>query len=187
MGGGARGAVVVMVVVLLILSEGTRGGNATKHVVGGSQGWDVSTDLTSWASSNTFKVGDQLEFKYTVGLHSVVELGSESAYKNCNIGNSVNSMNGGNDVVKLTKTGTRYFACGTPGHCAQGMKLKINTLSASASAANNTDSSSSSSSSSTPTPTSTSTSSASTLQSFAHLVLTMLSVSITISLLTVKS
>lgn len=33
---------------------------ATQHMVGGSQGWDESADLTSWASGRTFKVGDQL-------------------------------------------------------------------------------------------------------------------------------
>ncbi|XP_043706506.1 blue copper protein [Telopea speciosissima] len=166
--GGAGG--VAVVVVILILSEWTRGGNAAQHVVGGSQGWDVSADLTTWASSHTFKVGDQLEFKYTVGLHSVVELGSESEYKNCNIGNAVTTMNGGKDMVKLSKVGTRYFVCGTPGHCAQGMKLKVNTLAASVASANTTDSSSSSSSSS-------------TLKSYyVYLVLTMLLVvSITIN------
>lgn len=31
-----------------------------QHVVGGSQGWDESTDYDSWASSQTFKVGDEL-------------------------------------------------------------------------------------------------------------------------------
>lgn len=61
MGGGGGGAVaVVVMVVVILLSEGTRGGNATQHVVGGSQGWDPSVDLTSWASGRTFAVGDQL-------------------------------------------------------------------------------------------------------------------------------
>lgn len=41
-------------------------------------------------------------------------------------------MSGGNDVVKLNKPGTRYFACGTAGHCEQGMKLKITTATGSA-------------------------------------------------------
>ncbi|KAJ7974785.1 Blue copper protein [Quillaja saponaria] len=119
---------------------------AAQHVVGGSQGWDASTDFNSWVSGQTFKVGDQLAFKYTSGLHSVVELGSESAYKNCNIGSAVNSMNTGSDVVKLNKPGTRYFACGTLGHCGQGMKVKITTVSA-----GNAPASTSSSSSSTTT------------------------------------
>jgi hypothetical protein len=37
-------------------------------------------------------------------------------------------MNGGSSVVKLNKAGTRYFACGTLGHCNQGMKVKIKTV-----------------------------------------------------------
>ncbi|XP_044504102.1 blue copper protein-like [Mangifera indica] len=106
--------------------------SAAQHVVGGSQGWVESADLSSWASGETFKVGDQLVFKYSSGLHSVVELASESAYKNCDLGTSLNSMNTGNDVVKLDKPGTRYFACGTSGHCDQGMKVKITTVSGSA-------------------------------------------------------
>ncbi|KDP46298.1 hypothetical protein JCGZ_10138 [Jatropha curcas] len=100
---------------------------AAQHIVGGSQGWEESTDFNSWASNTKFKVGDQLVFKYTSGLHSVVELGSESAYKNCDLGTALDSKNTGNDVVKLTKPGTRYFACGTLGHCDQGMKVKITT------------------------------------------------------------
>ncbi|KAL6325060.1 hypothetical protein AAG906_022268 [Vitis piasezkii] len=106
---------------------------ATQHVVGGSQGWDESSDYSKWASGQTFEVGDQLVFKYTPGLHSVVELPNESAYKNCDVGSALNSMNSGNNVVKLSKAGTRYFACGTIGHCDQGMKLKVTTVSADAS------------------------------------------------------
>ncbi|XP_010425458.1 PREDICTED: mavicyanin-like [Camelina sativa] len=101
---------------------------AAQHVIGGSQGWEQSVDFDSWASDQSFKVGDQLVFKYS-GLHSVVELGSETAYKSCDVGTPVNSLSSGNDVVKLSKTGTRYFACGTVGHCEQGMKIKVNVVS----------------------------------------------------------
>ncbi|XP_013615984.1 PREDICTED: mavicyanin-like [Brassica oleracea var. oleracea] len=101
---------------------------AAQHVMGGSQGWEESVDFDSWSSDQSFKVGDQLVFKYS-GLHSVVELGSETAYKSCDLGTTVNSLSSGNDVVKLSKTGTRYFACGTPGHCEQGMKVKVNVVS----------------------------------------------------------
>ncbi|XVF57822.1 hypothetical protein PTKIN_Ptkin07bG0013400 [Pterospermum kingtungense] len=102
------------------------------HVVGGSQGWDESVDLNSWASGQTFKVGGQLVFKYSSGLHSVVELGSEAAYKNCDLGTVLDSKNTGNDIVKLNKVGSRYFACGTLGHCNQGMKMKVTTVSGNA-------------------------------------------------------
>ncbi|XP_057800729.1 mavicyanin [Salvia miltiorrhiza] len=105
---------------------------AAKHSVGGSQGWDESADFDSWASAQTFKVGDELEFKYSQ-LHSVAELPNESAFKNCDISVASNSLNDGDSKVKLTKPGTRYFACGTSGHCEQGMKVKITTVAADAS------------------------------------------------------
>lgn len=84
-------------------------------------------------------------FKYST-MHSVVELGDESAYKSCGIGSAVDSMKGGNSVVKLDKPGTRYFACGTMGHCDQGMKVKIKTVSASSAPSSSSTPSSSSSS-----------------------------------------
>ncbi|PIA33719.1 hypothetical protein AQUCO_04000048v1 [Aquilegia coerulea] len=142
--------------VLFVTLAASREVIATKHEVT----WDVSTDLKSWASGRTFKVGDQLVFKYSSGMHSLLELSSEKEYKSCDIGTSVNSMNGGNDVVKLTKPGTRYFACGTLGHCDQGMKLKIKTV-----AANGDSSQDSPSSSSTPTSDEDSPSSSSTTSS----------------------
>ncbi|XP_059669988.1 mavicyanin [Cornus florida] len=138
--------------VLVFAMFFTKQALAAQHVVGGSQGWDESTDFSSWSSGQTFKVGDQLVFKYTA-LHSVVELGSDSAYKNCDIGSATDSMNGGNSVVKLNKAGTRYFACGTLGHCDQGMKVTIKTVSAA-------DASSAPGSSSSSTPNSTSAASA---------------------------
>ncbi|KAK9067371.1 hypothetical protein SSX86_014698 [Deinandra increscens subsp. villosa] len=143
---------VSFVGMLLMLPEQ---GLAEQHVVGGKQGWDESTDFDSWASGQTFKVGDTLVFKYTT-LHNVAELGSESAYKNCDVGSATNSMSDGNSVVKLTKAGTRYFACGTPGHCGQGMKVKITTVSASSDSSPSSSSTPTSSSSSTPASTSTS-------------------------------
>ncbi|KAI5009653.1 hypothetical protein ZWY2020_011790 [Hordeum vulgare] len=43
------------------------------------------------------------------------------------------TLNSGNDVVSLTATGTRYFICGFPGHCAGGMKVKIDVVPSSSS------------------------------------------------------
>ncbi|KAK1369765.1 mavicyanin [Heracleum sosnowskyi] len=142
-----RKVLLILVFAALINEDAV---SAKDHTVGGSSGWDESTDFNSWASGETFKVGDKLVFKYST-MHSVVELGDESAYKSCGIGSAVDSMKGGNSVVKLDKPGTRYFACGTMGHCDQGMKVKIKTVSASS-----TPSSSSTTSSSSSTPTSTS-------------------------------
>jgi hypothetical protein len=47
---------LVLVFVALITKEAM----AAQHVVGGSQGWEESTDFSSWASGQKFKVGDQL-------------------------------------------------------------------------------------------------------------------------------
>ncbi|KAL5724800.1 hypothetical protein ACHQM5_008017 [Ranunculus cassubicifolius] len=112
---------------------------AAQHAVN----WDLSSDWDSWAFGQTFKVGDQLVFKYSPGLHSVVEVSSEKEYKSCDIGNALNSMSNGNDAVKLTKPGTRYFTCGTLGHCDQGMKVEIKTVAGDGSTAKDSPSSSS--------------------------------------------
>jgi len=47
-------------VVALITQEAM----AEQHVVGGSQGWDESTDFNSWVSGRTFMVGDQRGISY---------------------------------------------------------------------------------------------------------------------------
>ncbi|CAA7046537.1 unnamed protein product [Microthlaspi erraticum] len=120
-----QGVIVILVFSGLFAVQTTL---AAQHMIGGSQGWEESVDFNSWTADKSFKVGDQLVFKYSA-LHSVVELGSETAYKSCDLGTPVNSLSSGNDVVKLSKTGTRYFACGTAGHCEQGMKVKVNVVS----------------------------------------------------------
>lgn len=53
-------------VVLILVAVLHRQALAAKHTVGGSQGWDESTDFDSWASSQTFKVGDEL------GIYAVI-------------------------------------------------------------------------------------------------------------------
>ncbi|KAG9447901.1 hypothetical protein H6P81_014029 [Aristolochia fimbriata] len=150
--------VVALVAVLLVFVD-PQVALAAQHVVGGSQGWDTSADLGSWASGQTFKVGDRLVFKYTAGFHSVVELPSEKGYEKCDMSGALDSMNGGTSVVKLDKPGTRYFTCGTLGHCDQGMKVKIKVVSADESASPKSPSTDSVASS-TPASGSTSTSSA---------------------------
>ncbi|KAK7266931.1 hypothetical protein RIF29_19592 [Crotalaria pallida] len=177
---GLKNTIFLALVAILVAKEAL----AEKHVVGGSQGWDQSTDFKSWSSGQTFKVGDQLVFKYSP-MHSVVELGGENDYKSCNIGSPVNTMSTGNDVVKLDKPGTRYFTCGTLGHCSQGMKVKITVVNGNtpSSSATSPSSSSSPSSSTSPTSTSTSTSAASASQGFASFVLIFaLSLAIMLSL-----
>jgi hypothetical protein len=49
-----------MFLVLVFVGLITKEALAAQHIVGGSQGWDESTDFDTWASGQTFKVGDQL-------------------------------------------------------------------------------------------------------------------------------
>lgn len=53
---GLKNTIFIVLIATLITKEAL----ATQHVVGGSQGWDASTDFNSWISGKTFKVGDQL-------------------------------------------------------------------------------------------------------------------------------
>lgn len=49
-----------MLLVLVFVALITKEALAAQHIVGGTQGWDESTDFDTWASGQTFKVGDQL-------------------------------------------------------------------------------------------------------------------------------
>ncbi|CAL9763559.1 unnamed protein product, partial [Musa acuminata subsp. burmannicoides] len=96
--------------------------------VGGPAGsWDLATNYTQWVSGKAFRVGDTLTFKYA-SSHDVLEV-SSAAYSSCTTSNPISTSTGGNTVVTLNSTGSRYFVCGIPGHCAGGMKLQIDVAS----------------------------------------------------------
>lgn len=61
-------------VLVVFVAFITKEAQAAKHTVGGSQGWDESTDFKSWASGKKFKVGDQLG----IFLYCLFELESSS-------------------------------------------------------------------------------------------------------------
>ncbi|KAL2493921.1 uclacyanin 1 [Forsythia ovata] len=105
---------------------------AENHTVGAPNGgWDQFTDLQTWASSQTFSLGDNLFFQYT-SFHNLLEV-SKADYDSCVTSNPLNPPYlGGLTVIPLTNRGKRYFICGIPGHCAAGMKVEINTIAASA-------------------------------------------------------
>ncbi|MFQ6632697.1 hypothetical protein Gotur_009026 [Gossypium turneri] len=51
--------------------------HAATYAVGDTSGWDISSDIGSWASSKTFNVGDVLLLQYS-SSHSVNEVRKES-------------------------------------------------------------------------------------------------------------
>ncbi|XP_062221049.1 uclacyanin-3-like [Phragmites australis] len=96
---------------------------ATDYVVGDSSGWTSGADYTTWAKDKTFRVGDTLVFQYST-MHNVAEV-SSADYSACSASNSIQSYSDQNTKIALTAPGTRYFICGTPGHCSNGMKLAV--------------------------------------------------------------
>ncbi|KAJ6804344.1 blue copper protein precursor [Iris pallida] len=110
--------------LLLVFLAATPAAFATDYTVGESSGWTSGTDYNTWLSGKTFNVGDSLLFSYSM-LHSVYEV-SKSDYDSCSSTNSLQSYTDGSSTIKLTAPGTRYFICGTFGHCTGGMKLAVN-------------------------------------------------------------
>ncbi|KAK9078003.1 hypothetical protein SSX86_002060 [Deinandra increscens subsp. villosa] len=97
---------------------------ATTYTVGDSSGWDISTDVDSWARDKHFAVGDVLSFQYS-SSHSVAEVNRDS-YQGCNTTNVLQpTSSNGNTTFALTKPGDRYFVCGNRLHCYAGMKLHV--------------------------------------------------------------
>ncbi|KAI3808916.1 hypothetical protein L1987_24879 [Smallanthus sonchifolius] len=96
---------------------------ATTYTVGDSSGWDISTDVESWARDKLFVVGDVLLFQYS-SSHSVKEVNRDS-YQGCNTTNVLQPSSNGNTTFALTKPGNRYFVCGNKLHCYAGMRLNV--------------------------------------------------------------
>ncbi|GAB2289195.1 hypothetical protein Dimus_023498 [Dionaea muscipula] len=110
-----------LVAVLLRLASAE-----TVHVVGGTTGWTFpsSTSVYSdWVATQKFQVGDILEFNFPTGEHSVATV-SKSDYVACNTASPLALQTTG--PVNITvKSGTQYFICTYPGHCAAGQKLAV--------------------------------------------------------------
>jgi hypothetical protein len=63
-------------------------------------------------------------FRYS-SYHNVVEVTADD-YEACSTANPVMFDNSGLTTVALTAPGKRYFICGGPGHCQNGMKVEVN-------------------------------------------------------------
>ncbi|ESQ51816.1 hypothetical protein EUTSA_v10017076mg [Eutrema salsugineum] len=100
---------------------------ATDHTVGGPSGWTVGASLGTWAAGQTFSVGDNLVFAYPSAFHDVVEV-TKPEFDSCQSVKPLITFANGNSIVPLTTPGKRYFICGMPGHCTQGMKLEVNVV-----------------------------------------------------------
>ncbi|XP_074375313.1 chemocyanin-like [Apium graveolens] len=113
---------ISLLVILSVSSECT----ASTYMVGGTSGWDISTNLDSWTTDKQFNVGDVLVFVYS-STHSVWKVNKDN-YETCNTKNLRESGNQGNSSFTLTEPGDSYYICGNKLHCLGGMKLKVTAI-----------------------------------------------------------
>ncbi|KAI7753029.1 hypothetical protein M8C21_016784 [Ambrosia artemisiifolia] len=101
----------------------------TRHVVGDALGWIIPTGgaaaYTTWASQQTFTVGDTLVFNFTNGEHDVAEVSAE-AYGPCTSTNPISLTTTGPATLALNTAGPHYYICTFTSHCQIGQKLTIN-------------------------------------------------------------
>ncbi|XP_059625294.1 stellacyanin [Cornus florida] len=114
---------LILVHVLVILGFALTCTAQTMYTVGDNSGWDISTDLDTWATGKKFVVGDVLLFQYS-SSHSVNEV-TKPNYEGCNTTNVLQSSSNGNTTFPLSKPGDQYFVCGDKLHCLSGMKLHV--------------------------------------------------------------
>ncbi|KAL9243470.1 hypothetical protein vseg_017354 [Gypsophila vaccaria] len=126
--------VLVLVTVALFVHGGTWAEAQTHHVVGDDRGWDLASDIASWADARTFTVGDFLWFAYSGGLDrdNVVELRSKEEFESCDVSNPIVMLTEGIDKILLEAEGHRYFASSNIESCKKGLKLPVDVKSKSA-------------------------------------------------------
>ncbi|KAJ8561159.1 hypothetical protein K7X08_027349 [Anisodus acutangulus] len=87
-----------------------------------------SDSLNRWAEKSRFLIGDSLVWKYDGKTDSVLEVNKRD-YVTCNTSSPIAVYNDGNTKIVLDHSGAYYFTSGAKGHCEQGQKLIVVTLS----------------------------------------------------------
>ncbi|KAK9706341.1 hypothetical protein RND81_07G117500 [Saponaria officinalis] len=128
MGSSAKNNVMVLIVMMVLFVHGGTWAEAqVHHVVGDDRGWDLASNIASWADGRTFTVGDFLWFAYSGGLDrdNVVELRSKEEFESCDVSNPIVMLTEGIDKISLQEEGHRYFASSNIDNCKKGLKLPV--------------------------------------------------------------
>ncbi|XP_071742243.1 blue copper protein 1a-like [Rutidosis leptorrhynchoides] len=131
---GLKSSSMVVFMVMMVAAMQMQSSMAqTRHVVGGPLGWTIPSNgpaaYSTWASQQTFRVGDVLVFNFTTGNHNVAEV-SQAAYGPCTSTNPISMTTTGPASITLTTAGTHYYICTVGGHCQIGQKLTVNVVGA---------------------------------------------------------
>ncbi|XVF27990.1 hypothetical protein REPUB_Repub14bG0157200 [Reevesia pubescens] len=124
-------AIVKMVMALVVMAASLGGKQAeaqVHHVVGGDRGWDPSSDVASWSSGRSFRVGDKIWFAYSASEGRIVELKSKDEYESCDVSNPIRMYTDGLDGIPLDGEGTRYFVSSRTESCKNGLKLHVEVM-----------------------------------------------------------
>ncbi|KAE8689677.1 Fumarylacetoacetase [Hibiscus syriacus] len=98
------------------------------HVVGNDRGWDPSSDIATWSSGRSFRVGDKIWFAYSAAQESIVELESKDEYESCDVRNPIRMYTYGLEGIDLVEEGIRYFVSSKPESCRKGLKLHVEVM-----------------------------------------------------------
>jgi hypothetical protein len=123
-------AMRITLLTLAVMAVLSTASAATYNVGEPAGEWGFGINYNNWASSKKFLTSDNIVFKYSPQLHNVLEV-SKADYDSCSAASPITTLKTGNDDVALSAVGTRYFICGIPGHCGNGMKVTIDIESAS--------------------------------------------------------
>nr|XP_043627989.1 umecyanin-like [Erigeron canadensis] len=102
---------------------------AATYTVGDNTGWatPISGDpYATWASQQTFVVGDVLVFSFTTGSHTVANV-TKSSFDGCNTANTLSVETNGPARFTIDTAGSHYFICTLLNHCTLNQKLAITT------------------------------------------------------------
>ncbi|KAH8486027.1 hypothetical protein H0E87_027473 [Populus deltoides] len=113
--------VLVLVLVLVSLNDGAQ----VHHVVGGDRGWHPYSDIGSWSSARTFRVGDKIWFTHSAAQGSIAEVETKEEYLTCDVSNPIRMYTDDSDGITLDGEGVRYFTSSSSDKCKNGLKLHV--------------------------------------------------------------
>ena len=97
------------------------------HIVGGTTGWTIppsTTFYTTWASRETFQVGDVLVFNFPTNQHTVAEV-NQANLNSCNTANTIGAVHTTGPTNITLTAGTHHYICTIGTHCTGGQRLTV--------------------------------------------------------------
>ncbi|KAF9664435.1 hypothetical protein SADUNF_Sadunf16G0018600 [Salix dunnii] len=111
-----------IMMALVMVSVSLNVGAQVHHIVGGDRGWHPYTDIGSWSSARTFRVGDKIWFTHSAAQGRIAEVETKEEYLACDVSNAIRIYT---DGITLDGEGARYFTNSNSEKCKNGLKLHV--------------------------------------------------------------